>query len=551
MNLSKISIGALRHWIPAHLWRLPLLILLIAAGWGGGYLRRDLWEPDEARYAYVAAEMRDTGHFWVPHRNGEVYAHKPPLMFWLIQAGSVLTGGQIGGVATRLPSLLGGILILWATARLARLWYGPDTEWRVILLLSTTFIFWRQVGTGQIDALLGGLEMTALYLLFSADAGESRPTLRRAGAWLSLGLAILAKGPVGLLVPCGAYLAACLAAGEFRRCRSLHWVWGLPLALAVPGAWLLAIALTGAPAGYFHQLLFDQTVARAAGELGHLQPFYYFAAYFGVDFLPWIFFFPACLLVLFRSTETRPANRRLLAWMLFVLIFFSLSPSKRNLYVFLAYPAAALLVAAIAPSLARLHRAWVLIPAHLLMSLLALMALALGGAWLVPRLPVPSPLFLPLAAALAAGVFWLFRNRHELLSYPARWLIRMALVFLLLQTYVGAVILPAFNRLKTPHELAPAAQRIIPPNGRLILFRMDGEIQALYAHRRGLRVDTPEALIQAMTEQQHGMVVFQRRQWADLRAFIPGVQSENPYQMGRKHLIWIEFNLRPKNDSSP
>ncbi|HUP43615.1 MAG TPA: hypothetical protein VM599_10445, partial [Thermoanaerobaculia bacterium] len=43
-----------------------------------------LWNPDEARYAEVAREMRLFGDWLVPRLNGEVYAHKPPLLFWLI-----------------------------------------------------------------------------------------------------------------------------------------------------------------------------------------------------------------------------------------------------------------------------------------------------------------------------------------------------------------------------------------------------------------------------------------------------------------------------------
>ena len=60
-----------------------LLIALAIVLWGGGYLRRGLWEPDEARYAYVAREMREGGHWFIPHLHDELYPDKPPLMFWL------------------------------------------------------------------------------------------------------------------------------------------------------------------------------------------------------------------------------------------------------------------------------------------------------------------------------------------------------------------------------------------------------------------------------------------------------------------------------------
>ena len=39
---------------------------------------RDMWAPDEPRYAQVAQEMVADGHWWHPHRNGREYRDKPP-----------------------------------------------------------------------------------------------------------------------------------------------------------------------------------------------------------------------------------------------------------------------------------------------------------------------------------------------------------------------------------------------------------------------------------------------------------------------------------------
>ena len=64
------------------------LLLLAALLWGGEYLRRDCWEPDEARVAYVSREMAQDGHWLVLHRHGEYYAHKPPLLYWQIGRAS-------------------------------------------------------------------------------------------------------------------------------------------------------------------------------------------------------------------------------------------------------------------------------------------------------------------------------------------------------------------------------------------------------------------------------------------------------------------------------
>ena len=63
----------------------------MAAGHRGGgvsfaRLSFPLIEPDEARYALIAASMLDSGDLLVPQREGSYYLDKPPLLYWLTVA---------------------------------------------------------------------------------------------------------------------------------------------------------------------------------------------------------------------------------------------------------------------------------------------------------------------------------------------------------------------------------------------------------------------------------------------------------------------------------
>ncbi|MGZ3535706.1 MAG: ArnT family glycosyltransferase, partial [Thermodesulfobacteriota bacterium] len=69
---------------------------------------RDLWEPDETRYAVVAQEMKETGNWILPHLNGEIYAEKPPLFFWLVNLSTSFLGNN--EFTNRLPSALAGFI---------------------------------------------------------------------------------------------------------------------------------------------------------------------------------------------------------------------------------------------------------------------------------------------------------------------------------------------------------------------------------------------------------------------------------------------------------
>lgn len=522
--------------------------------WGGEYLRRGLWEPDEARYAYVAKEMRADGDWWVMHRHGELYPDKPPMMFWLINAFSVLTGGEINSVSARLPSLLGAILSLWVTVTLAARWRDERAGWRAGLILSTSFLFWQVGGMGQLDSLLCGLEMSALYLLLMND--ETSSLWRPASAYAILGIAFLTKGPVGVVVPLGAYVTMRLASGERAALRKSHWIWGPVIVLAFPAAWLLCAWMEGAPRDYF-QGLFGQTGRRVMEGTGHNGPFYYFLLQFPVDCLPWVIFLPAAYAALRARPEMTATRRALVGWLLFVLVFFSLPADKRNLYAMLAFPPAAMLVAIAWDDLGRLSLRWSRSTAWAALGLM----LSFGTAglivsfakplsidrWLAGVMEMEFPfdprLLWPWSAVMLGGaVAGLAVYRRTGLS--GRWLWTFGAVLLVHELYVGNVIYPALNRLKTPWELARAATEKLGPDQPLLIFRVNGEILALYSNRPGQRVDDVGELKAAMARQQKGIVALGMKAWDAIQPEMgERPMTPHPFRMGNKNLVWVEFDL--------
>lgn len=523
---------------PARLIHVLLLALLM---WGGEYALRHLWEPDEARYAYVAQEMRQGGNWAVPHRHGELYAHKPPLMFWLINLAAPMTGG-INEVSARLPSLLGVVLALWATARLARRWFGAGADWRAILILSTAFLFRQVGGMGQIDALLCGLEMLALYAFFSTGWTASSVAAPLV-AYAAMGLAVLAKGPVGFVVPTGVFIACALAGGERRQLKRWHWLWGPLVTLAFPAAWLAWAWHSGAPPEYFQELIGRHVIERAAGETGHVRGPLYYLEHFPAEFMPWTLFLPSAWLALREAGDERRRRRALLAWMAFVIVFFSLSPGKRQIYILAAYPAAALLIAGAWPALARLPERWQKGPAWLAMALTTILAIASVGAWVFP-LPIPGLVLLPggLVLLAAAVVLWTLFPVERL---SARWFGCFSGGLFAYMALLGALVLPAVNPLKTPVALAEAAQARLGPDDNLLIYKVNGEILALYAKRAGKRLVSLKDLRRAMRAPGHGMVVFEREHWEEVKDRLPDAGPPHEFRMGNKNLVWLEFGKTP------
>jgi 4-amino-4-deoxy-L-arabinose transferase-like glycosyltransferase len=541
-RLQTVAVSLSDH--PGRLFAWLLLAALCL--WGGEYFARDLWEPDEARFAYVAEEMRQGGHLLVPHRHGEYYAHKPPLMFWLMNAAGVLSGAGINAVTARLPSLLGGVASLWSVWMLMALWNRREEAPWAALLCATTYLFWKQGGWGQIDMLLCGLELLALYFLFAQD--QTRSTRQALLAYLCMGLAILAKGPVGFLIPWGAYLAAKLAAGERSDLVRFHWVWGLLVTLAFPALWLLLVWASDPPEGYLRELLIAQNIERARGAFGgHQRPFYYFMQYMPLDGLPWILLAPSAWHALGKCPEDRALRLRLIGWAGFVVIFFSLSVSKRNLYILPVYPALALLVAAAWPRMREAHwpgrlLAWLAWPPIVLAA-----AAILWGAL--------HPYFrgdLPLDGRLAplAGVLILITAvfLHRWFGEPKRSgmsLFHVALLWLVTEAAIGAWVMPGFNDLKAPRAFGRMARAQLAPGEPLHLYQVNGEILALYAGAPGRRVADEEGVRAIISAHPHGLIATAQRKHGASNplpvALFPHARL-GEFQMGGKIVFWAEWS---------
>jgi 4-amino-4-deoxy-L-arabinose transferase-like glycosyltransferase len=526
----------------------PSLISIVAlalALWAGEHALRGLWEPDEARYAYVAEEMARDEEWFVMHLHGEPYPDKPPLMFWLMRVIPTVTGNdEVGPVAARFPSLLGAVASLWVVGRLLARWVDGRAAWRGVLVLATSHLFWKQGGWGQIDMLLCGLEMLGLYCFFgyndaSADSRRTRFAWLL-GAYTFAGLAVLAKGPVGLIVPLGIYVTSALAAGEGRGLRAWHWCWGIPLAVAIPGMWLAIAWWQGAQHEYFEAMLGVKSFGRAIDDAsGHGRPLYYYLLHFPMEFLPWTLFLPSAWFAMGAGT----LRRRLTAWALFVFVLFSLFHGKRQLYILGMYPAAAMIVAVGWPRLESIValRKTVRAATWLALLLPGIVAAAALAAVLHHDLPGHPAIALPTAAVGSVGC-WLasrtFRregwNDTLLRIYAGTWLVLLATV--------GAILLPAGNAIKAPLFAEERAARLTAPDEPIHLLREQLAIVPLYAKRPGRLLRDETELTRALEAGTVRIVVAHVRDWEKLPETLRARAQAVAFKMGSKRLVWAEFS---------
>lgn len=504
-------------------WPLAALLLLAAVVLGTGLGLRDPAPPDEPRFALMARTMVETGDWLIPHRGAESYAHKPPVFMWLQAAGYAALGDL--RIAFLLPSLLAALATLalvWDLAR--RLWGRRPAGWAFLILL-TTVQFALQAKRAQIDAVLVAMTTASMYgLLRHHLLGAARAWALFGGVMAGLGTVTKGVGFLPLLVlPLLAY-----ARRRGWRPAIAPMRGGVLLALAgfAAGAaiWLLpmliAVFASDDPSlhAYAREILFKQTAQRYADPWHHHQPWWYFLRVIATLWLPFALALPGLLPAWWRRLKRQDARvLALVGWALLVLLFFSLSPGKREVYILPALPMLAVAAAPLAPRLARTHWLRAALAAFVLLLSLAVLAVGLSGVdaqpeWLskvMQRRGLDAAPALMLWGAVAAGAVGLGAlivfGRHRLAAATLVFVCALALVY-------GLAFMPALNASSSARDLMAAAGRRIGPEAELGLLAWR-EQHLLQADRPATTFGFERPLAEQWRDAQRWLAQAPQRRW--------------------------------------
>lgn len=319
--------------------------------------------PDEPRYTQVAREMYARGDLVTPTLGGLKWFEKPALLYWLMMPGFAALG--VTELAARLPSAASGVvcilLVAWVARRTEReaegeggardgagraAWLGIACA-AVCATCAGLLVFSRGA---SFDIILTTTVALALSCFFVAeietDARGRRALL--AGFYAGVGLALLAKGLLGVVLPGGVVVCYKMLRREWPSPLKYGAVWGVPLALAVAAVWYAPVyARNGWE--FVEEFFVQHHFARyVSNKYQHPQPFYFYLPIMALLALPWPLFVARGVGKFWRrDLRADGADARLyafaLAWLVFPVLFFSASGSKLPGYVLPALPAAALL----------------------------------------------------------------------------------------------------------------------------------------------------------------------------------------------------------------
>jgi 4-amino-4-deoxy-L-arabinose transferase-like glycosyltransferase len=476
--------------------RFAALAALCIVLFGYGIEARALWDGDEGMHAATAAEMLRSGDWVVPRLNGAPFWDKPPLFTWLC-AVSLAAWGH-GEFAVRLPAALLGLGTVLVTYRFGRFMIGRTAAfWGSAAMASSVamIVVSRSV---LHDIGLAFFLTLALLAFHRAWAATPPQRLHVALGHAALGCAVLAKGPVALVLAAGTLLTFLALRGDLHRLPSLAPLWGILLLGAIALPWYAAMGLH--QPGYARYFFLVQNLGNfLGGRPRHPGPVYFYLPVLAIGAFPWTPYAALALLrALRRPLRENPARLFLLVWFAFVLVFFTVANSKLPAYILPLVPPGALLLGELwadlrrgvegrSPRLRHCSAVLVAVLAAGLLWLLGLRADHLQAD--VPQGFVEYLLafsFLLLVASGASALL-LWRGRFGALFATN---VALALVLVLF----AHAIAPAADSRRSSKQLAQRLDRLLAPGEPMTFFLNLFDSALFYTGRRAVVLQDERAL---------------------------------------------------------
>lgn len=420
-------------WLVAIVALLPVVML------------RELSPDNELRYVEIVREALANGHSFAFTLQGQPYADKPPLFFWLMMAFQEIFG-SIPSWSILFLSLLPALLTIhvmnsWTSSSM----HNQAQESAGLMLLTSVYFLGPAIVL-RMDMLMCLFIVLALRSAWRIAQGQNSEREH----WLLplwLFLAVFTKGPLGLLIPLvGSVSYLCLSHQPRLILRCWGWRTWLPLVLLCL-LWFGAVWAEGGT-DYLNNLLFHQTFGRAVSAFHHARPFWYYALCIWYCLAPWSPLVAVLIVLsLRRGFPLRGLQCYFLSTGLSCFVLLSMLSGKLQVYLLPALP---FLVYGAAMTLPRQRDSrWVKAALALPSALFALALPMLFLAIHLLHLPVLHHLMLFLAATLltVSGILSLFRLYIRGGARAAGEAIRLLAIGLLTAVYTAGWALPELNDL--------------------------------------------------------------------------------------------------------
>jgi 4-amino-4-deoxy-L-arabinose transferase-like glycosyltransferase len=471
--------------------------------------RYPLLDPDEARHAEVAREMREAHglrRVFLPTLDLAPYTEKPAGYYWLVSVAHAVVGPDEG--AARSVSALAALVSVLALYLYAVPRFGVTGALGAGLVAATSAGWFALARYANLDMVLTAC-VVAGVLAGLAWLDRPPPRRPRLAPWIAAGLGMLVKGPLAAVLVLGPLGAAALLHRPRPAVAELGLVRGLAVAVAIAALLYGPVAVLDRS----YLVAFTATNLRRWGAASpHAAGIHYYLIWVPVLLLPWTLLAPPAV----RRAWRDPARRPLVAWAIFVPAFLTLPSGKLATYALSALVPLALIVG---PELARMAVAGPapedrrLLRAGGWLAVAALAGLAVL-AFVVRTHPVTLPARLAVAGAAVgwAGALVVVLRRDGLAGVP---LAVLGAVLTLYPLGVRAVV-PGVAALHSDRDLA----RLVADAGPapVIAFSVQDPSLSLYLGTPAIHTDDVALVRDAFKSDGPAFLVTSPRHVAEIEA---------------------------------
>ena len=328
----------------------------------------DVCTGNEAVEGVFVQQMVEHDHLLFPVENGNVPMYKPPLFHWTAVAiDRVLGIRKVTAANLRLPSALYAIVGALLTMIYAYEILGLDVAVLAGLTLAASYQYISQGRFGRVDMALCFFESLSLFAFMwwlprdpTLSGRDARFESNLAALYLlaaALGLGVLAKGPVGAIIPGVSILIFMIVERRGRQLLAMLDPGAIILGAAIASSWYLACYFGGRFA-FLNRQLDTENVGRFFGSLGAMAPWYYLKPVL-LNSAPLSLLLPVAAIYALLSRVVTPSSGgsashqekgrsavRLFAIFYFAtVIFFSIAAYKRRSYLLPVWPSSAVILA--------------------------------------------------------------------------------------------------------------------------------------------------------------------------------------------------------------
>ncbi len=328
---------------------------------------RDVCSGNEAFEGVFVQQMVEHGKYLFPVENGRVPMYKPPLFHWTATAIDLASEAKkVTAFNLRLPSALYAVAGVILTMLFVYGLLGLEAAILAGLTLAGAFQYITLGRFGRVDMTLAFYEALSLFAFFwwigprpTETPSFAQETVSEPMQYLlaiALGLAVLAKGPVGALLPLIAMAIFVLVEGRMREAFRRISLLAVIFAIMLGSSWYIA-CWVGREYGFLNRQIGSENVGRFFGSLGTMSPLYYvFPLLFNSG--PLSLLAPIAVVMALRSRPTRAeevehpteaapreAVRLLAIFWIVTVVFFSLAAYKRRAYLLPLWPPSAVMLA--------------------------------------------------------------------------------------------------------------------------------------------------------------------------------------------------------------